>query len=374
MPKPPLDQARPLILRCHRLIDAFAKSDDERDFYLNIEEGFVIFSDLDKHVEEFDHLQEELKRSQEFFRLIPKMTLYETKKLMEGFIHEKVYDIDTKDKLLDILQNKEARENFLEVIYDHIPELEKWQQYYYERSRIRIIEWLRSLNLLFVFEEDLDIEPHIMQKVKQYFFETGKVSQDVQIARKAIYEKSKIYYSNEALNPRPKRGRPPKHAIKADIKPQCTLDIYQTVAPAMRPFLYAPDFSATSATFSAKFATDAQLIASLRESVSTEVDAKLESLTQQLKALCQQSGTFAQATALRSGQEKPSVKAREWTTGPSQPQGDGRRVETFAKGLLSPLVPPQRRASSSESVKEAKKRKKGASPAKPRKKKQSDTS
>ncbi len=49
---------------------------------------------------------------------------------MEGFVNEKVYDIDTKEKLLDIIQSKEARENFLEFIYDHLTELEKWQQYY----------------------------------------------------------------------------------------------------------------------------------------------------------------------------------------------------------------------------------------------------
>ena len=49
-----------------------------------------------------------------------------------------------KEKLLDIIQSKEARENFIEFIYDHPQELDKWQQYYHERSRIRIIEWLRS--------------------------------------------------------------------------------------------------------------------------------------------------------------------------------------------------------------------------------------
>ena len=37
----------PLILRFHRLMDAFAKSDDERDFYLDTVEGFIVFADLD---------------------------------------------------------------------------------------------------------------------------------------------------------------------------------------------------------------------------------------------------------------------------------------------------------------------------------------
>src|SRR5438445_7236620 len=48
--------------------------------------------------------------------------------ILEGFIHEKVYDIDTKEKLLDLISAKEARENFLEFIYDHLAELEKWQR------------------------------------------------------------------------------------------------------------------------------------------------------------------------------------------------------------------------------------------------------
>ena len=33
----------PLILRCHRLMEAFAKSDDERDFYLEgVEQGSFV--------------------------------------------------------------------------------------------------------------------------------------------------------------------------------------------------------------------------------------------------------------------------------------------------------------------------------------------
>ena len=127
----------PLLLRYHRLMDAFAKSDDERDFYLDKVEGFIVYVDLDKGTKELDDLVDELMANNARYCLIPKMTFYETKKFMEGFVNEKVYDIDTKEKLLDIIQSKEARENFLEFIYDHLSELEKWQQYYVERSRIR---------------------------------------------------------------------------------------------------------------------------------------------------------------------------------------------------------------------------------------------
>ena len=129
----------PLLLRFHRLMDAFAKSDDERDFYLDKVEGFIVFVDLDKGIKELEDLEKELTENAPRYCLLPKMTFYETKKFMEGFVNEKVYDIDTKEKLLDIIQSKEARENFLEFIYDHLTELEKWQQYYQERSRIEVL-------------------------------------------------------------------------------------------------------------------------------------------------------------------------------------------------------------------------------------------
>ena len=63
-------------------------------------------------------------------------------------------------------QGKEARELFLEFIYDHHSELEKWQQFYQERSRVRIIEWLRNEAFHFVFEEDLDLNVGTIENVK----------------------------------------------------------------------------------------------------------------------------------------------------------------------------------------------------------------
>src|SRR5271170_1464310 len=190
----------PLILRYQRLMDAFAKSDDERDFYLDKVEGFIVYVDLDKGPKEIEDLEQELAAHAERYCLLPKMTFYETKKFMEGFVNEKVYDIDTKEKLLDIIQSKEARENFLEFIYDHLTELEKWQLYYHERSRIRIIEWLRSQNIQFVFEEDLDLNKNILEKLKRHLFDT-KVSKDISAVRETLATKAKTYYSNEALNP-----------------------------------------------------------------------------------------------------------------------------------------------------------------------------
>lgn len=280
----------PLLLRCHRLMDAFAKSDDERDFYLDRVEGFLVYVDLDRPTEELDVLYNELAENVARYCIIPKLTFFETKKIMEGFVNEKVYDIDTKEKLLDIIQSKEAREHFLEFIYDHHTELEKWQQFYQERSRIRIIEWLRKNEFYFVFEEDLDFNKTTMENVKKTLFDK-EVGRDVQTARKALVSKAKTYYSNEALNPRPKRGRPPKQTAKLEVEPQVTVDLFTQVPAVVRPFLFTPDISSSSAvTFSSKFDSEAELLASRRINQDVDYDLTLENLNKKLASLRELSG------------------------------------------------------------------------------------
>lgn len=322
----------PLILQFHRLMDAFAKSDDERDFYLDRVEGFILFVDLDKGQDELLLLEKELREGKSRFCVLPKMTFFETKKFMEGFVNEKVYDIDTKEKLLDIIQSKEARENFLEFIYDHLTELEKWQQYYHERSRIRIIEWLRNREIKFVFEEDLELAKKVIEKLKENLFEQ-KVSKEISSAREAIVAKAKTYYSNEALNPRPKRGRPPKQAQKVEIEPQLTADIYTKVPPAARPFLYLADFTASTVTFSAKYDTEAQLIASLRGSSRAKIDTKLEALSQRLESLQHLSSKLRDTDDLGIAKEEKLIKAVTKGFEASQ-KDDESKVLEIAKGLL----------------------------------------
>ncbi|MCH9614200.1 MAG: hypothetical protein SP1CHLAM54_12170 [Chlamydiia bacterium] len=323
----------PLILRFHRLLDAFAKSDDERDFYLDRHEGFIFYVDLDKTTEELNHLLNELETNVDRYCLIPKMTFYETKKFMEGFVNEKVYDIDTKEKLLDVIGSKEARENFIEFIYDHLTELEKWQQYYHERSRIRIIEWLREMDIRFVFEEDIDLIKPVVEKLKLHIFD-AKVPKDVQQARDALEKKAATYYSNEALNPRPKRGRPPKQAAKVEVDPQLTADIYKTVPSGLRHFLFMPEYSATSATFSAKFDTEAELIASLRGTTRVKVDTKLEALSQRLESLRHLSDRLKDVDDVSFGKDEKLISAvseQGSAGGDEKPKG---KISAIASGFL----------------------------------------
>lgn len=278
----------PLIVRCHRLMEAFAKSDDERDFYLDRIEGFILFANLDKTQEELEILEKELQDGGDRYCMIPKLTFFETKKIMEGFVNEKVYDIDTKEKLLDIIQSKEAREHFLEFIYDHHSELEKWQQFYQERSRIRIIEWLRIHHFNFVFEEDLELASNVIENLKENLFEK-KVSKEIESARKLLSSKAKSYYSNEALNPRPKRGRPPKQIQKLELEHQATTDIYTTVPVSLMPFLFTPDISSVfDVTFSSRFESGRELLAHSRHTPDLiGLDDNLDNISHKLAALRQ---------------------------------------------------------------------------------------
>lgn len=330
----------PLILRAHRLMDAFAKSDDERDFYLDRQEGFIVFVDLNKSQQDLDLLDKELQTNKNRYALIPKLTFYEIKKIMEGFVNEKVYDIDTKEKLLDIIQSKDARDNFLEFIYDHLTELEKWQQYYQERSRIRIIEWLRNNGFQFVFEEDLELERHLIEKVKHNLFE-AKAAKDIALTRDALFAKAKTYYSTEALNPRPKRGRPPKQTVKVEVEHQVSIDIYTTVPPVMRAFLYIPEITTPSAvTFSSKFETEEEFLAS-RNPLKQDTFAKWDSLSSKLaslKDLANRSTTLEQEMATQ-------VKKIDWSKDDDEEEEDVEEIAPKAK------TPPKKQKASESPAK-----------------------
>lgn len=348
----------PVILHCHRVMEAFAKSDDEKDFYLDRVEGFLIYVDLDKSQEELDALMKEIHDHREKYVLVPKLTFYEIKKVMEQFVNEKVYDIDTKEKLLDIIQSREARENFLEFIYDHHSELEKWQQFYQERFRIRIIEWLRNNTFDFVFEEDIELAKAVVEKVKINMF-IPKASKDVVQARKLLTAKASTYYSSEALNPRPKRGRPPKQVVKVEAEPQFSQDIYVAVPKCVKPFLFTPDYNSSSMifTFSGKFASEEDLLAHRKQQLQTHLD--LNTLSQKLAVLKslsaswhrdqKQGGSFsevlmAEATEAQAAKVQDEMEDEPALNPVKNTSKDTKNPKPKTKKSIPPPPPPKKAA------------------------------
>ena len=155
----------------------------------------------------------------------------------------------------------------------------------------------------------MELSKVVVEKLKRLLFD-DKVPKDVATARTTIINKSKTYYSSEALNPRPKRGRPPKQILKVEVEPEFALDIYTTVPSLLRPFLYIPDIAtASSVTFSSKFETEEQLLASLRGSSRIIVDEKLEALSQRLESLKQITDRLSTEKSSQDSRLQPPLHA-----------------------------------------------------------------
>ncbi len=176
----------------------------------------------------------------------------------------------------------------------------------------------------------------ILEKVKRHLFD-AKAPKEVAQARDALLVKSKTYYSNEALNPRPKRGRPPKQIAKVELEPQFTLDIYTTVPPTGRAFLYLPDVTASSVTFSAKFDTEQQLLANLRGATrGVKVDTKLEALSQRLESLRHLSARLGSIHETGSDRDERLIKAFNTTKVEiEEKEEEGKsRIASLAHGFI----------------------------------------
>ncbi len=172
----------------------------------------------------------------------------------------------------------------------------------------------------------------MMEKLKGHLFD-AKVSKDIAQTREMLFAKAKTYYSSEALNPRPKRGRPPKQVAKVEVEPQVVVDIYTTVPPLCRLFLYLPDIAnASSVTFSAKFGTEAELLASLKGSSRVKIDPRLEVLSARLASLRSLSSRLSGLEDLVPKKEARLIKALDQeNTSMDTPQP---QLTAMFKGML----------------------------------------
>lgn len=95
-----------------------------------------------------------------------------------------------------------------------------------------------------------------------------------------------------------------------EVEPQVTVDMYTTVPAVCRMFLYLPEItSAASVTFSAKFDTEAQLLANLRGSTRVKIDTRLQALSERLESLRSLSSRLAGIEEITSGTEGRLIKA-----------------------------------------------------------------
>ena len=140
-----------------------------------------------------------------------------------------------------------------------------------------------------------------------------------------------------------------------EIEPQLTMDMYTTVPAPVRLFLYLPEVNSPAAvTFSARYDTEADLLASLRGSSRIKVDAKLEALSQRLESLRHLSTRLTTIQDVTSEKEQKLIKAvsKEIVEEDREEEhpGKGRRIMDVVKGFL-----PRKREKAKEELPSEKK-------------------
>lgn len=111
--------------------------------------------------------------------------------------------------------------------------------------------------------------------------------------------------------------------------------MYLKVPVAVRPFLYIPDTTgAASVTFSARYDSEAELLASLRGSSREKVDTRLEALSQRLESLRHLSAKLSSIDDVAGlAQEEKLLKAMAAAPTSSEPKKESRIIGVV-KGFL----------------------------------------
>lgn len=236
---------QPIFLKAKRCVDVLIRSNEDNDFYLDIYTGAILYYDLNSDQESLDHLMKFIESHPNRFFMIPKKTEYEKRKIIEEFVHDKVSDIESSEKILQELDTLGYEDRFIEVLKDCPLEYDKWISFYSETTRIFFVKWINNIikennyDISFVLEEDLSQEFSREDVVElKENFEVASPSSRIISLRKKLSAFSKIYQQKEIMRPKPKRGRPPKKSANKQIEILDTPDIYIMYDHIVRQFVY----------------------------------------------------------------------------------------------------------------------------------------
>jgi hypothetical protein len=138
--------------------------------------------------------------------------------------------------------------------------------------------------------------------------------------------------------------------------------MYTTVPIVCRQFLYLPDItSASNVTFSAKFDTEAQLLANLRGSSRVKVDTKLQALSERLESLRHLSSRLTQIEEIaETGPEERLIQAVSNQAKPEAGTEKARLEEGSKKAKIADVVkgflPSKRKEKESREESQARKK------------------
>ncbi|MCK5787909.1 MAG: hypothetical protein KAH32_02845 [Chlamydiia bacterium] len=232
-----------LTMKATRCIGVFIRSDDDNDFLLDTKTGAFLLLDLKAEDADMDHLQKFLEGEEDRFFLVPKITEYEKRKIFEEFINYKVNDLEVSERISDTLDTLGYESRAIEILQEYPYEYDKWISFFSEKIRIRVVRWLNKTSqsmksgFSYVFEEDLT---NYISKEELISFKENYITNKQSISGivKKLHQMSKLYLEDEIVNPKPRRGRPPKGHNSAVKEALFIPDMYICYDAIIRHFVY----------------------------------------------------------------------------------------------------------------------------------------
>lgn len=232
------------IVKNTRLVDVFIKSDEDHDFYFDAETGAIFYVDLTSDEDKLEELYNFLLKFPKRLFLFPKMTEYERRKIVEAFLHGKVNDLDVSEKVSRELDFLGYESKVIDILKEYGTEIEKWTAFFSEKMRVMSIEWLNKVIKMndvkpfsYVFEEDI-IQYMDRDKIVAFKESMGSKNENISSIREDLIEFSKIYFEHEIIDPKPKRGRPPKGKKNSSSEIIPIPDMYLAYDSVLRGFIY----------------------------------------------------------------------------------------------------------------------------------------
>jgi len=146
-----MEKKKTLKIDLDELCSAMENSSYEHEYYLNLDNGEILFLSEYMDDEETRKLKDQIEEDFDRYERIPKAESHEGYDDMVDFIAT-VKDEHLAELLEVAINGKGAFRRFKDVLLNYPEERERWFQYRDDRTQERALEWLDDINVSLIEE------------------------------------------------------------------------------------------------------------------------------------------------------------------------------------------------------------------------------
>jgi len=146
-----MEKKKTLKIDLDELCSAMESSSYEHEYYLDLDNGEILFLSEYMDDEETRKLKDQIEEDFDRYERIPKAESHEGYEDMVDFIAT-VKDEHLAELLEVALDGKGAFRRFKDVLLNYPEERERWFQFKDDRTEERVLEWLDDINVSLVEE------------------------------------------------------------------------------------------------------------------------------------------------------------------------------------------------------------------------------